>query len=525
MSTPALTDSPSHPVPRALNHSRYPSAFPLLIAALFLLLCGTFIFRHALWRDEAQAFLLGRDSHSLGQLLYNLRYEGHPPLWHFLIFLLTRLTPRPEAMQAMHLLMAAGSVYLVARYSPFPWPIKILFPFGYFPIFEYGIISRNYQLFLLLTLALCALWHHRRFSFLWTGILLALLCLTHVLGDILAAGLGMMFLADALFTRAGRSAIRQHPWRFLSGLLIAGAGAAASVHCLIPPPDTGFMPGWTFQWDLDHFRDKVSTLWLALVPIPERTVNFWNTNILDDALAQYHGSLALAAAAILCLIHSWRALLVFLIVTVGSIAFFYIKLSGDLRHDGVHFVALIAAFWIAWTSRRRPSPAGGVGPSRFLRFTRATLRFIPRLALFSLLAVHVYAAGIALYYCWGTPFSPGKQAAACILKVLQPGDILVAESPVSSTSVEAYLPPQLVYYPGPGRWGNFAIWDQTSNTDASLQEAMPFIRKQNHPVIFISSSVNGPSRNAQRLGTFSGAIEDDEAYTIYRIAPPTRSHP
>ena len=47
--------------------------------------------------------------------------------------------------------MAATSVYFVARYSSFPLIAKVLFPFGYFPLFEYGIISRNYQLVLLLS--------------------------------------------------------------------------------------------------------------------------------------------------------------------------------------------------------------------------------------------------------------------------------------------------------------------------------------------------------------------------------------
>ena len=69
---------------------------PNVLTALFLVVCGFFTFEHPLWRDEAQAFLIGRDSHSIGELFWNMRYEGHPPLWHFLIFLLTRVTQRPR---------------------------------------------------------------------------------------------------------------------------------------------------------------------------------------------------------------------------------------------------------------------------------------------------------------------------------------------------------------------------------------------------------------------------------------------
>jgi hypothetical protein len=503
--------------PPILVRPHPPRIFTLanILTTVFLLLGGIFIFLHPLWRDEAQAFLIARDSHSIGQLLYNLRYEGHPPLWHFLLFLLTHITPRPEAMQALHLLMATTSVYLVARFSPFPWPIKILFPFGYFPLFEYGIISRNYQLLLLLTLALCALWQHRRFSFLWTGLLLCLLCLTHVLGDILAAGLGLMFLADALFTREGRAAIRLHPWRFLSGLLLAGASAAASVHFLIPPPDSGYKPGWYFQWNLEHMHHAVGAIWMAFVPLSQQTPHFWDNNIIQNVDERFHWSWILATAAIVCLLNSWRALLMFLIAALGSLAFFYVKLSGGTRHDGVLFVTLLAAFWIAWVTRRPPLSSS----RRFLRWTKATLRFIPRLALFLLLAVHVYGAAIALYYCWNYPFTPGKQAAAVVRDAIRPGDILVSGNQIITTSVAAYLPQQIFYFPLGDRWGTFTWWDQTPWMDAPVDQAMEFIHQQSHPVIFIRCWDSGPVPGATLLGQFDSGIEENEMYSIYRIEP------
>jgi hypothetical protein len=489
---------------------------PNILTALFLLVCGLFTFHHPLWRDEAQAFLIGRDSHSLGQLLYNLRYEGHPPLWHFLIFLLTRVTLRPEAMQAMHLLMAAGSVYLVARFSPFPWPLKILFPFGYFPLFEYGIISRNYQLLLLLTLALCALWQHRRFSFLWTGILLGLLCLTHVFGDILAAGLGTMFLADALLTPEGRAAIRQHPYRLLLGLLFALAAAGASVKLLIPPPDSGYKPAWHLQWQAANVQRVLSDFWTAYVPLPQHTENFWDTNILADPVEQVRWGVTLAVAALLGMIYSWRAMLVFITITLGSLAFFYIKLtSGATRHHGVLFITLLASFWIAWVIRKPRPPS----PNRFSRWSKITLRLIPRVALFALLAVHVYAAAVALYYCAKYPFTPGKQAAAVIRNALRPGDILVSGNQIITTSVAAYLPHQIFYFPVGDRWGTFTWWDQTPWMDAPVDQAMQFIGQQNHPVIFIRCWDPGPVPGGKLLGQFDSGIEENEMYSIYRIEP------
>jgi len=36
------------------------------------------VYNHEPWRDEFQAYLIARSSHSLGELFQNIKYEGHP---------------------------------------------------------------------------------------------------------------------------------------------------------------------------------------------------------------------------------------------------------------------------------------------------------------------------------------------------------------------------------------------------------------------------------------------------------------
>lgn len=43
----------------------------------------TIIF-HEKWRDEAQAWLIARDLDFWG-IIKQMTYEGHPPLWHFIL--------------------------------------------------------------------------------------------------------------------------------------------------------------------------------------------------------------------------------------------------------------------------------------------------------------------------------------------------------------------------------------------------------------------------------------------------------
>ena len=105
----------------------------LVIAFLVLGLIG--VFNHEMWRDELQAWMIARDSSSLIDLYNNLRYEGHPSLWYIFLYAITRFTDNPLAMQLFHLLIASGTIYVFAKFSPFTKLQKILFTFGYFPFY------------------------------------------------------------------------------------------------------------------------------------------------------------------------------------------------------------------------------------------------------------------------------------------------------------------------------------------------------------------------------------------------------
>jgi hypothetical protein len=527
MSTSVLTPSAAPTPPRPLPRLRHLFTLPTLLTTLFLVLCGTFIFRHVLWIDEAQAFLLARDSHSLGELFWNLRYEGHPPLWHLLLYAVTRFTTSIAAMQTLHLLMAAATVYLVTRYSPFPLLAKLLFPFGYFPLFEYGIISRNYQLVLLLAIAFCVIRQQRRTAYLALGSILALLCLSHVLGVIIAAAFGIVLLLETLLAPTGRYEIRQHPWRFTLGLLLAVGGAAVAVKLLIPPPDYGYALGWQFTWSNAQAMHVLTALRDGLLPIPPMRIHFWGARAGSATFNATLGA-ALGIAGLLLVITSWRATLFYLIAGGGQLAFSYVKFLGGVRHHGGLFVALIAACWIAW--QHLPPP---LTTNQWRRRWIWTARAI----LCLLLAAHVYAAAIACSIAWHTPFTVDRAAADCLARNLRPGDILVADSEFVVPSLAAYLPGKIFYVPTVGEWRTFITWREREAWDTStLDEAEDIAQEHHADVLWITRDRQfSLSRTITELGVFDGrdehrptaVIDSMEQFAIYRIhaAPPTRSAP
>ena len=76
--------------------------FAILFTTAFGLIAFFLIQSHEMWRDELQAWLLARDSISITELFQNLKYEGHPGLWHLLLYPLTRISKIHESMQLLH---------------------------------------------------------------------------------------------------------------------------------------------------------------------------------------------------------------------------------------------------------------------------------------------------------------------------------------------------------------------------------------------------------------------------------------
>jgi len=125
------------------------------ITACFVLAAVAGTLFHEWWLDEAQGFLIARDSATLAELWLNTRPEGHPLLWYLLVWLFTRLTADVLILQLLQVAIGALTVYRLARFSPFTTVVNWALPFSYLLFFESTLLFRSYALGLcLLMLAL-----------------------------------------------------------------------------------------------------------------------------------------------------------------------------------------------------------------------------------------------------------------------------------------------------------------------------------------------------------------------------------
>ncbi len=118
--------------------------FLVYIAVAFLLL-----FFHEPWRDELQCWVIAKESTSFFEMLHMARYEGHPSAWYTVLFFITRFTNSFLVVRLCHLLLMATVALLILFKSPFSKIQKCLLIFGYFFIYEYAALTRNYAIGLL----------------------------------------------------------------------------------------------------------------------------------------------------------------------------------------------------------------------------------------------------------------------------------------------------------------------------------------------------------------------------------------
>jgi hypothetical protein len=143
-------------------------------AAAYTLLLAFSIAHHEPWVDEAQAWLLARDSNLLELWTKLLRYEGSPGLWHTLLYFCIRLGVPYAGINVISGLAGLAAVCILLWHAPFPLLIRVLLPFSFFLSYQYAVIARNYALVPVLLFSCAVIYKDevRR-----GGTLTALLCL------------------------------------------------------------------------------------------------------------------------------------------------------------------------------------------------------------------------------------------------------------------------------------------------------------------------------------------------------------
>jgi len=487
--------------------------FNIFVLVAFLAVATLGALTHDMWRDEMQAWLIARDSPTPWAIIKNLRYEGHPALWYFVIWPVSQLTWSPDAMKPLSLAASTGGVVLFLWHGPWSRVEKLLWPFGYFVLFEYTIKSRSYCLGVLLLMLFCALWPARRQRTLTMALVLGLMANVHLFFGVLAAA-GVLAIAVDRLATAGWRGLFPEPRRDCAAIAIF-VGLAGFAATVAAPPETG---DWSVLLPIE-WRTVLVALGLTAIP----------ATVLPDVGVPVHVAVVLfstgIAAAIMVMISLLLAArrsppaLAFAAFSLGVLLLlFYRFFPAGTHRAGLLLLAVVAGEWIL-----RRETVGAGGPVNQARPDAAAPRSFLR-------AIMTCQAAIGLTIVWlhvSVPYSNGRNVAEYVRAQGW------AEDPVAGLSdlfvtVCGYLQRPWCFYAERPRKSSYMVYDGTpgmsqnvgNTTRDELDQYVTAAGALGRSVTLVIPELvsDDPEILARhgfrRMRVFTGAT--DENYVVYR---------
>jgi hypothetical protein len=483
---------------------------------------------HPMFRDEFQTYWAAVSSSSVGDLLSNIKYFAHPALLYILVWLVTRVTSDPVAMQIMQIVLAIGVWIMVYVWSPFSRLEKILLLLSYFLFWEYFVISRSYVLIALIGFAFIALRERQPRPEFLLWLLLGLLANTHMYSAIWSIALAAMLAFDGVR--------RPSVPRYVS---VAGAAAylvlLAFAIVIMKPPPSYDLTSPMVHFSIERLDEDIYTPIGAFVPFSIGAIrqaiafiahpglaevpDFWGADPTPLFVALTHADtghpirllLVFAAPIAACWLvtRNWLLVLEFSLVYLGIVLFENIwNFPGRATHHGVVFLAFVAAVWSARV--RRPSAIWSPW-------------------LFGAILLVNACGGVLSLASELRPFSESYETAAWIKQNNLADAFLIGSHDAQVSTVAGYLR-RPIYYLECECFRPFGIWDPSRRGTLPAGEFARRLAKavtlagQRDPILIRSRPVTvedlnsvAPHLSATLLKSFTNA-STDENFGIYRVS-------
>ena len=483
------------------------------------MLLGVNTWNHVPWSDELHAWGLTLGSPGFVDLFRNLHYDGHPGLWHSLLWIASAVSPSPVAMQITHFLLAAATIAVITAWAPFRPIEKALLLANYFLIHEYTVLARNYGIGLLLALIYARLRTARAVRPMLVGLILGAMGNANVYAFVLSGLLALEYAWTGLI--ATRRLAEAGFARVAAGAVLYAALMLLAVATVWPQPDGAhFAQQPTAAEMRDPIRFGLQFL-RALVP-PFLPVDFsfpesfaFPSNIYDNGKRVW---VCLALAPLILGALGWifrgrpSALAVILATALVATGFSFVVYPAAIRHLGIVFIAFVTMLWV--------TRAEGVASSA------------ARAPVLALLLLGAIGGGVALAGQWMRPFAINDQVVRW-LRANDLGDAALVGYPDIRTEAIAILLGRPYYALDCQCEARFARFDNRRDdfTEAMIPDRLATAVRlyQPRPIVLLAGDPLPEAQRAeiQAMGlvltervALTGA-ERDQAMTIFTVAPLT----
>lgn len=320
--------------PRLLANAWKITALALL--AIWVLVVGAF---HEPWFDEAQAWLIARDTGVYDLLAHRVRYEGTPGLWHVILWIAIRAGLPYEKLYLLPASLAVAGAAVVLWRAPFPAWMRVGTIFSYFFAYQFSVLARSYSVDLLLVPLLAAWYPRRTEEPMRYALAIGLLANLNAHGFVAGAALGME-LAWQLFKQR-----KLDQKRALVAIGVAGSLGLFALVCAWQPADNGYIhhsAEWSF-WK--------AAFWAVLNPLRHAFIDrplflAMQEPQATDAVFGFVVTLVAVWASIRFITRApARAASV---GTIAALLLFSVLIYSGPWHSGLLFLFWIFALWVSW---------------------------------------------------------------------------------------------------------------------------------------------------------------------------------
>lgn len=392
--------------------------------------------------------------------------------------------------------------------------------FGYYFLYEYGTLSRNYMPGIFFSFLICMIIHRDlKYKTLVYYILLFLLSNTHFLSLILACSFHAYYVWPLLHDKGQRVKAITH---IVLGVIIL----LPACYFIFPPANSGLnVDFWFNLWEKKHLAIAMQAPLKALSPLPAWwEYHSWNTHALLQLQKSYRFlkyatpflSVGLVGLCVFILWHFKQALRFYIVNVVLTLLFALVFPLNSARYAGFIFVGFVIALWLSNST---------------LLLDKGR-----RLALYLLLLVQLAGAFVAVKKDRDFPFTHAGEIKA-ISKLVPPGSEIVTDY-WCLNYVSAFLD-RPVYCFGFNKEKSFLLWDQemlsvSEKKNMYTEGAVVYFKKSNKPYVYFIA--NTPKHdiigrdslffktfNAELLTGQYNALEKYSNIYLYRLSPKTKN--
>ena len=498
------------------DRSEKSSCFALAATGLFCVALSLVHYNHELWRDEIHCWSVGRNAAGLWDLLTGIRrYDGHPFLWYYVLYLVSRWSRSEVYLHVVTIVLATLSAYLWLRHGNLPRVLRLMLLGTYCFFFEYGVLSRSYALGVFLALLFCRLYDPRQLRIFRLFVVLVLLSFTSIYGCIMTAALGGFLswqsvgkLRSALLARRHK---RKLYWQWLLGIALVGFALYVHLKTSLPPADAFYSTTAAKRPDLFSSSGFGKQFWSALFPWNSRNDGTWIVSgFIGERSPWFKQNLLPFAGAVFLLwllaLRKVPAAAFALFLGVAAMAYFQAhQYTGYFRHWGHFFVLLILSTWL-FAKHDPPRPV--------------LLYCLAAITMAFQIATNVRAVKTEI----DLPFSGAQEAANYLRAQHLDNEPILATYDHAASSIAGYLDRKFL-------WAETGTESQTvvfrkDRYDFPAERdilvwAQATVRDLGRPVLLILNfdlRESLPTLNADLLYLTKPSLRADETFAIYRLS-------